>query len=457
MGAAVGAGVVVAGSLARPTPAFASATVGVYNVKESPYSAAGNGTTDDTSAIQRAITAAAAAGGGIVFFPAGTYKITGGGLSVGSNVALEGASRTGSTLRYQSPVSSGKLINASFSTGVTVRELGLDGGSESNARYAIYSSENGAGKFLRIERCRIKNFRASNSQAIYTWRSQAVWVQDNELIDNVIPIFIDEPKGDCLVIGNKLWSPAAVTVNGISVSSGSGGYRPLAIIGNTVEDARVDPSNNGVDGQGIRLYNSEGVRVEGNLCRNCATSGILVGANCFGTNVTGNTCVENKSSNHGTGIYVETHGSDTTVGTAGALRGASITGNLCAGNRHGIAVSYAASTVVAGNVVHSNDGEGIFCDSDRCTIANNVSYNNWRTLQPTGGQPPRAGIRNYGKRCVHSGNICYDNSTTKKQSYGIAVSNGDHIVIGNQLAGNLTGGLYQDAGTTNIVANNKTT
>jgi len=47
----------------------------VYNVKSATYGAVGNGTTDDTSAIQAAITAAQAVGG-IVFFPKGDYKIT---------------------------------------------------------------------------------------------------------------------------------------------------------------------------------------------------------------------------------------------------------------------------------------------------------------------------------------------------------------------------------------------
>ena len=45
-----------------------------YNVKE--YGATGDGSTDDSTAIQAATTAAVNAGGGIVFFPAGyTYKI----------------------------------------------------------------------------------------------------------------------------------------------------------------------------------------------------------------------------------------------------------------------------------------------------------------------------------------------------------------------------------------------
>ena len=48
----------------------------VFNVRSAPYGAVGNGTADDTTAIQAASTACDAAGGGILFFPAGRYKIT---------------------------------------------------------------------------------------------------------------------------------------------------------------------------------------------------------------------------------------------------------------------------------------------------------------------------------------------------------------------------------------------
>lgn len=48
-------------------------TIYVYNVKD--YGAVGNGTTDDTTAFQNALTAAGNAGGGTVWAPAATYKI----------------------------------------------------------------------------------------------------------------------------------------------------------------------------------------------------------------------------------------------------------------------------------------------------------------------------------------------------------------------------------------------
>jgi len=62
----------------------------VYNVLD--YGAVGNGSTDDTVAIQAAIDAANAAGGGTVYFPAGTYKLTD-TVNLKANVKLQGAGR----------------------------------------------------------------------------------------------------------------------------------------------------------------------------------------------------------------------------------------------------------------------------------------------------------------------------------------------------------------------------
>jgi hypothetical protein len=54
------------------------------------YGATGNGTTDDTAAIQNALAAAGANGGGLVYLPAGKYHLTN-TLNVPSGVELRGA------------------------------------------------------------------------------------------------------------------------------------------------------------------------------------------------------------------------------------------------------------------------------------------------------------------------------------------------------------------------------
>ena len=68
----------------------------IFNVTS--YGATGSDTTDDTTAVKSAIAAASAAGGGVVYFPNGSYYI--GGLSLPSNIVLEGQSESGTTLVY---------------------------------------------------------------------------------------------------------------------------------------------------------------------------------------------------------------------------------------------------------------------------------------------------------------------------------------------------------------------
>jgi hypothetical protein len=68
------------------------------SVRSAPYSATGNGTTDDTTAIQNAINAVNTAGGGTVFFDAGTYRITS-ALTVYSYVRLVGQGMKNTTIK----------------------------------------------------------------------------------------------------------------------------------------------------------------------------------------------------------------------------------------------------------------------------------------------------------------------------------------------------------------------
>lgn len=70
----------------------------VFNVKN--YGAIGDGTANDTTAIQATINAAQTAGGGQVWFPAGTYKITGTLSVTANNISLVGAGVGATTLNF---------------------------------------------------------------------------------------------------------------------------------------------------------------------------------------------------------------------------------------------------------------------------------------------------------------------------------------------------------------------
>jgi Pectate lyase superfamily protein len=89
------------------------------NVKCPPYNAKGDGTTDDTAAVQAAITAAGA--NGRVFVPAGTYLITS-KLTTVSGQHIQGSGKRLSTLRKGY---NGYLLNLA-QWGV-IEDLGFDG------------------------------------------------------------------------------------------------------------------------------------------------------------------------------------------------------------------------------------------------------------------------------------------------------------------------------------------
>jgi Pectate lyase superfamily protein len=103
-GPALAPGAVTATSLAPnavTTPAIANGAVsqaklnfqlGYINAQDPPYSATGNGTNDDTAAIQAALDAAANQGGGVVFLPRGNYLI-GSHLIVPAQTSLVGVWR----------------------------------------------------------------------------------------------------------------------------------------------------------------------------------------------------------------------------------------------------------------------------------------------------------------------------------------------------------------------------
>lgn len=98
----------------------AQLSLSVFNVKD--YGAVGDGSTNDTTAVQAAITAAAVSGG-IVWFPQGTYSVAS-SLTLQSGVELLGASQEASVIKSSAdPVV--KQVAATQLYGAAIRKIGF--------------------------------------------------------------------------------------------------------------------------------------------------------------------------------------------------------------------------------------------------------------------------------------------------------------------------------------------
>jgi hypothetical protein len=203
----------------------------------------------------------------------------------------------------------------------------------------------------------------------------------------------------------------------------------------------------------LNLYRARGVRAIGNEVTDCQTSGIILGATSFGAQAIGNT-IYNVD---GSGIYIESNASQVGWEANGEYRGAIAASNTVYDCGVGIKCSYAPGSIIRDNVCQKLAGDGIMVDSQGVSVTGNLVLNSYLTA----GNPlqlVKAGIRVYsgGGECVIVGNVCTDNQATKTQLYGIAVSDDDHVVLGNMLKGNATAGLYQaGTGASNSVANNE--
>lgn len=122
------------------------------------YGAAGDGITDDTSAIQAAINACQVVGGGIVFIPSGTYLVSSSLSLTGDNIVIKGAGwntiiRAANNLNadiIKTPTTAGSIRNY-----VVVRDIKIDGNRANNTSgncIHFYGT-----RYSRIENCFIVN------------------------------------------------------------------------------------------------------------------------------------------------------------------------------------------------------------------------------------------------------------------------------------------------------------
>jgi parallel beta-helix repeat protein len=400
----------------------------VYNVKAAAYGAVGNDIADDTTAINAAITAAGTTG--VVFFPPGTYKVT--GLTVSANSRLVGSGARVSALAL---ANSANLPVLRFTTAVTqayVGHLGIDGNKTNN------TSPGGSGnqgiacegaERLTVEHCRIfntysngievaegnycrilnneitgaGNTTTSGSAAIRLFGNSSVrsndnLIQGNYLDGNVSGIYL---IGDTTLpmLRNQILGNIVVNCTGTSPAFGQDGG--IAAANGQHDLVIADNVVSGNTGRGIHVFGEcKGIVIQSNTVRDCGVtnqvSGIDVGDNDTDSGyLVSHNYVEGSGA---AGIYITSN------------RDSSFIGNVLKNNGKATALDV---MVRAGIVMNDSTGAGTYPVQDN----------------------------------IISGNRCYDTQGTKTQKYGINQYTGGassylrNQVIGNNVRDNATAGI----------------
>lgn len=418
------------------------------------HSAVGDGSADDTTHLQNflnAIDNGTAEG----YVGPGTFMITGGLLTGnGDTIRLKGAGMHLTTIKVASASAAEYLLNLSNKINIEISDLTLDCNHVDNVVSALYGIGNVTRKNMFLNRVQVINCVDTGTSDPRDWKGINIWpcknvtIRDCEILDCGIGMFLDDCDGEVKIVENTVRSSTGLMANGIQLVAGSGeDHRSVLIQGNTITGAQSDPSDNGIDGQGINLYRSRGVRVIGNHIGDCETSGVLVGDGCFGTQVVGNDFwnIKDMTSERGSAVYVETEAIslDETIGSAGDDRPVTVVGNNAEDCYVGITCSYSAACTVKGNTIKDMEGDGIVLGAAPfSSVSGNIVMNCYKSA----AAPPqlvKAGIRAFlsGHSTIQN-NVCTDNQASKTQDYGIAVEDDYYTLGGNQLSGNAVEGLY---------------
>lgn len=322
---------------------------GIFNVKA--FGAEGDGTTDDTSAIQSAITAGS---GGVVFLPKGTYLVSA-KLTLTEGTQLVG-SQAGSTKLYVTSDLSlatreGVITAGLGADSIGIHNLTIEDTSSDNVLIGITECNN-----VRIQNCKFlnaSNASAGASHVVCVFHASGASANYSNIVikDN----FFQVTRGAVLVQGAGAGYIDDVVVSG-NISSGAvtAGASPEVIKIDkrirrvSVLDNHVD-ANLVADSVGILVEEGVlGVNVSNNHIQNCQEAGVLVGPGqtdvaCADVLISGNE-IRDITTGLGNGVFLDC-GTDT-----------------------------ASNYVVSGNVFSNLDGYVVWDNSpglDHILIANN--------------------------------------------------------------------------------------
>lgn len=223
-------------------PATTGAASGFINVRDAPYSAAGNGSTDDTWAIKRAINDLGMNGGGVLYFPNGTYVVgtntNSGGeqqlpIVIPSGVTIQGTSGayfSGSKIYLPSTVNTKTVLKIEQCTRqVTVREIELQSASTGSSTGILATGKDpNSSYWLLLSNMTIRGFNTGfDVQAApdngYGWQLGSSKIEHTKIVECNTGMHIDAQNAE-IQISNAQFGAG---VNGTAILIDHGGIFQL--------------------------------------------------------------------------------------------------------------------------------------------------------------------------------------------------------------------------------------
>jgi hypothetical protein len=302
--AAASALAAAASATAAATSALAAAASAAnINVKVVPYGAAGDGTTDDATALQAALTACP--DGGAVYFPRGTYKTTAGLTVSGKSIKLYGEgtvslANTGAAVFLLTLTScpavtvegltftSTRTTNLHGNTGATAQGIVADTCGSVTIQHNTISYRTDAIRCVSCTSARVFNntcFNLGEEGVVITGCGNAAVAFNNIYNHNGDGILIKQNTGSgpVQVAFNDIHD--GVNTFGYSAEIGGGvtnndevlgaasSYHDLSIIGNRIWNTKygvglTDASRFVIANNTIRTVNQQGIIVYGSTTNN---------------------------------------------------------------------------------------------------------------------------------------------------------------------------------------------
>lgn len=443
----------------------------VYNVKA--YGALGNGTTDDTVAIQLAINAASAAGGGLVYLPPGTYKITS-KLTPLSKVKIQGAGSGNTTIAgYGTNFSlfENLAISGSPTTDIEICDMKLDGTN-------VLVPGNYAPLYKGIY---IQYTKRMKIHDLYVYNTYATGIGTDFLIDSIVDNCTVENCG----VRGAATGQAGTGANGIGIGTGAYAIESW-IVSNCIA---IGCGNNGIMMEDqYQLVDSSYMTVADCIAYNCKfgfrDSGVSKVSfdNCWAANSTNDgfyittgdigtlATAFNPKEIQLNGCYAYGNGTGTTA-NGFTINDAKPDGTLydvymtqCAAvsnSQHGFEVHNVSKVSMLNCNAHNNQNHGILAYSSTSLapfnklIIDGGLFNN--NSQVGAGQTDGIRIGASGTGSMDSARVtnvtCFDDQNTKTQRYGISTTGtiANSRIDTNNVSNNRNAGINVGNASTSLI------